>query len=49
MVAHERALAERYANRIVTMADGRIISQESTADPLTPRGPVTEQQRGTRP
>jgi hypothetical protein len=28
MVAHERALAERYANRIVTMADGRIISQE---------------------
>ncbi len=49
MVTHERALAERYARRIVTMADGRIISQESTAAALTPRNPVTEQPRGTRP
>jgi ABC-type sulfate/molybdate transport systems ATPase subunit len=24
MVTHERALAERYAGRIVTLADGRI-------------------------
>jgi len=24
MVTHERALAERYASRIVTLADGRI-------------------------
>ncbi len=28
MVTHERALAERYANRIVTMADGRVIQEE---------------------
>jgi putative ABC transport system ATP-binding protein len=49
MVTHERALAERYANRIVTMADGRIISQENLAAPLTPRNSVTEQERGTQP
>ena len=29
MVTHERALAERYADRIVTMADGRVISEEA--------------------
>jgi putative ABC transport system ATP-binding protein len=28
MVTHERALAERYANRIVTLADGRIAQEE---------------------
>jgi putative ABC transport system ATP-binding protein len=28
MVTHERALAERYANRIITMADGRVIQEE---------------------
>jgi putative ABC transport system ATP-binding protein len=28
MVTHERALAERFANRIVTMADGRIAQEE---------------------
>ena len=28
MVTHERALAERYADRIVTMADGRVLSEE---------------------
>jgi putative ABC transport system ATP-binding protein len=28
MVTHERALAERYANRIITMADGRIVQEE---------------------
>jgi putative ABC transport system ATP-binding protein len=34
MVTHERALAERYANRIVTMADGRILSEERTTNPV---------------
>jgi putative ABC transport system ATP-binding protein len=34
MVTHERALAERYANRIVTMADGRIASEERAANPV---------------
>ena len=28
MVTHERALAERYADRIVTMADGRVAKEE---------------------
>ena len=28
MVTHERALAERYSHRIVTLADGRIASEE---------------------
>lgn len=28
MVTHERALAERYADRIVTMADGRVVKEE---------------------
>ncbi len=28
MVTHERALAERYANHIVTLSDGRIASEE---------------------
>jgi putative ABC transport system ATP-binding protein len=28
MVTHERALAERYANRIITMADGRVTQEE---------------------
>jgi putative ABC transport system ATP-binding protein len=28
MVTHERALAERYADRIVTLADGRVASEE---------------------
>jgi putative ABC transport system ATP-binding protein len=28
MVTHERALAERYANRMITMADGRVIQEE---------------------
>jgi len=31
MVTHERALAERYAHRIVTMADGRLASEERVA------------------
>jgi ABC-type ATPase involved in cell division len=28
MVTHERALAEQYANRILTLADGRIAHEE---------------------
>jgi putative ABC transport system ATP-binding protein len=45
MVTHERALAERYANRIVTMADGRIASQERTARAST----AERAERGTQP
>jgi ABC-type cobalamin/Fe3+-siderophores transport system ATPase subunit len=28
MVTHERALAERYAQRLIFMADGKVISEE---------------------
>ena len=42
MVTHERALAERYANRIVTMADGRIASQERTANPVPTAEAIAE-------
>ncbi len=31
MVTHERALAERYAHRIITLADGQIASEEQLA------------------
>ncbi len=31
MVTHERALAERYAERMVTLADGRIVAESATA------------------
>ena len=42
MVTHERALAERYANRIVTMADGRIARQERTANPAPTAEAIAE-------
>jgi len=42
MVTHERALAERYANRIVTMADGRIARQERTANPVPTAEAIAE-------
>jgi ABC-type cobalamin/Fe3+-siderophores transport system ATPase subunit len=28
MVTHERALAERYAERLVFMADGKVVAEE---------------------
>ena len=31
MVTHERPLAERFANRIVTLSDGKLISDAPTA------------------
>ena len=36
MVTHERALAERYAHRIVTLADGRIASEETLVKEVSP-------------
>jgi putative ABC transport system ATP-binding protein len=36
MVTHERALAQRYANRLVTIADGRITQQEERSDKIRP-------------
>ena len=50
MVTHERALAERYANRIVTLADGRIASQERTANQVAKETtPPAVAERGTQP
>jgi energy-coupling factor transporter ATP-binding protein EcfA2 len=31
MVTHERALAERYAQRLIFLADGKLIGDESNA------------------
>jgi ABC-type polar amino acid transport system ATPase subunit len=31
MVTHERALAERFAQRLVFLADGKLLSQEALA------------------
>ncbi len=50
MVTHERALAERYADRIVTMADGRIISEERLSGALLHSEETTSKtETGTRP
>ncbi len=43
LVTHERALAERYAKRMLTLADGHLIS-DSANENLTPE--VTEEHRG---
>jgi ABC-type polar amino acid transport system ATPase subunit len=31
MVTHERALAERYAQRLIFLADGKLVGDESNA------------------
>jgi putative ABC transport system ATP-binding protein len=36
MVTHERALAERYAHRIVTLADGQIAREETLVKEVSP-------------
>jgi putative ABC transport system ATP-binding protein len=38
MVTHERALAERYAGRMIFMADGKVMGQELTAAVQESRG-----------
>jgi energy-coupling factor transporter ATP-binding protein EcfA2 len=32
MVTHERALAERYVKRMIFLADGKLISEQSNGD-----------------
>jgi ABC-type cobalamin/Fe3+-siderophores transport system ATPase subunit len=32
MVTHERALAERYAQRMIFLADGKLVDDQQTAD-----------------
>ena len=52
MVTHERALAERFADRIITLADGRIASEEATSKQASgassPSGVATARE-GARP
>jgi ABC-type polar amino acid transport system ATPase subunit len=31
MVTHERALAERYAHRLIFLADGKLVGEESNS------------------
>jgi putative ABC transport system ATP-binding protein len=38
MVTHERALAERYARRMVFLADGKLVGDEPNAAPTLQRG-----------
>jgi ABC-type polar amino acid transport system ATPase subunit len=41
MVTHERALAERYAQRLIFLADGKLVGDESSsgvADDAEPQG-----------
>ena len=35
MVTHERALAERYANRLIFLADGKLVGDQSNAASTT--------------
>jgi putative ABC transport system ATP-binding protein len=42
LVTHERALADRYAQRVLTLADGRLVDDTQTATP------AVQSQRGER-
>ena len=48
MVTHERALAERYAERLVFMADGKVISEELNSAGVAIAGAVKAGTEGTR-
>jgi putative ABC transport system ATP-binding protein len=41
MVTHERALAERYANRMIFLADGKLVGDQSNIVPAGARGGTT--------
>jgi putative ABC transport system ATP-binding protein len=47
IVTHNPELAERYASRVIQLADGRVISDTGTAVPTGPPGPAG--QPGARP
>jgi ABC-type lipoprotein export system ATPase subunit len=48
MVTHERALAERYAQRLIFLADGKVVGEEAAAHPLATVEQATAEQ-GARP
>jgi putative ABC transport system ATP-binding protein len=43
MVTHERALAERYTERMIFLADGKVISEESNPGVIAAAGAAREQ------
>jgi putative ABC transport system ATP-binding protein len=45
MVTHERALAERYAQRLIFLADGKLVSDEANALLLANAGPDIHRER----
>ncbi len=45
MVTHERALAERYAQRLIFLADGKLVSEEANTLLLANVGPDIHQER----
>lgn len=48
MVTHERALAERYAERLIHLADGKLVSDETNM-PAVPTQPLSTVSEGSRP
>lgn len=45
MVTHERALAERYAQRLIFLADGKLVSEETNSAVAVNSGSKTPQER----
>jgi ABC-type polar amino acid transport system ATPase subunit len=39
MVTHERALAERYAERLIFLADGKLVGEELISSITAPHSP----------
>lgn len=49
MVTHDSALAQQYARRSVTLLDGAVVSETSSAEPRTPRPPSPDPGRPPSP
>jgi ABC-type lipoprotein export system ATPase subunit len=45
MVTHERALAERYAQRLIFLADGKLVGDESNSSVVAGTGPASAEGR----
>jgi putative ABC transport system ATP-binding protein len=49
IVTHNPELAERYASRVIQLADGQVVSDTGAAVPAGPPGPAGQPGRGARP
>jgi putative ABC transport system ATP-binding protein len=49
IVTHNPELAERYASRVIQLADGQVVSDTGAAMPAGPPGPAGQPGRGARP